>query len=175
WKAAAWSAGIAGVAPFAPSFAASSFAGAGWVRLTALVIAPALAVMGRYAVPRRAAGARAEAAGDAWRTTVMGGPPRDDIAALSRTFPYAMAFERSHAWPEALAPSALRGELDWFTLVERKRGRGRRREPETEQTVTPWIGGLGATRPRRPSPAAHRRAYEPRLRPRWDHRSLLRR
>lgn len=146
--AAAWSAGVVGVALFGLSCAVSSFAGAGWVSLTALVIVPALAVMGRYAVPRRAAGARAEAAADAWRTTVMGGPPRGDLAALSRTFPYAMAFELSHAWPEALAPSALRGELDWFTVVERKRGRGRKREQETEQTVAPWINSLGATWPR---------------------------
>ncbi|GLY86766.1 DUF2207 domain-containing protein [Actinoallomurus iriomotensis] len=147
--AAAWSAGIVGVLLFALSFAASSFAGAGWVSLTALVIVPALAVMGRYAVPRRAAGARAEAAADAWRTTVMGGPPRDDVTALSRTFPYALAFGRAHAWPEALAPWALRGELDWFTVVEHGRGRRRRRERETEQTVAPWINSLGATWARR--------------------------
>ncbi|WP_329247227.1 DUF2207 domain-containing protein [Actinoallomurus sp. NBC_01490] len=142
---AAWSAAVVGVILFGLSCAVSSFAGAAWVSLTALVIVPALAVMGRYAVPRRAAGARAEAQAEAWRTTVKGEPPADDLAALSRAFPYAMAFERSNIWAKALAPSALRGELDWFTVAGRKRGRGRRRERETEETVAASINSLAAT------------------------------
>lgn len=137
-----WTLGAVGVILLCLAFTSAPFAGAGWVALTPVPIVPLLLVMGRYAVPRRAAGARAEASAAAWRARVAGDPPRDP-AELSRTFPYAVAFQRAAAWATPLAGPAMRGDLPWFT-VEKPRRRALRL---TESEAAGRIGVLGAVWP----------------------------
>ncbi|MEV5708133.1 DUF2207 domain-containing protein [Actinoallomurus sp. NPDC052274] len=124
-KLLASAAGIAGLILLWLAATSPAFAGGGWVSLTPILIAPAVVAMGRT-VPRRASGARAEALASAWRKAVAGEPPSGDPAALTRTFPYAIAFRQAARWSDPMAPPAQAGDLDWFKVDEPLRPRKHR-------------------------------------------------
>ncbi|GAA4607598.1 hypothetical protein GCM10023195_29010 [Actinoallomurus liliacearum] len=114
-KLLAWSAGIAGLILLCLAATSPTFAGGGWVSLTPILIAPSVVAMG-HTVPRRASGARAEALASAWRKAIAGEPRRDAPAALTRTFPYAIAFRQAARWSDPMASPAQAGDLDWFEV-----------------------------------------------------------